>query len=279
MATVRIPPTLRSEVAGARQVDASGGTVGEVLDDLTTKYPGLGSQLLDDGEIAPFVNVYVNNEDVRTLEGLETAVPDDATVILLPAMAGGDVDVDVATSSVASSVLDLIGRTPLVELRNVTPTESVRIFAKLEGQNPSGSIKDRIAKYMIETAEATGELAPGRELLEPTSGNTGISLAMVAKAQGLFADVRHTRERDPRTDPSARALRSEARVLTRGRGIQRRGPGGAGARGGKLELLHAVPVCERVKPARTLWRARQPRSPRPCRTSTYSSPGSAPAEP
>ena len=184
MATVRIPPTLRSEVAGARQVDASGGTVGEVLDDLTTKYPGLGSQLLDDGEIAPFVNVYVNNEDVRTLEGLETAVPDDATVILLPAMAGGDVDVDVATSSVASSVLDLIGRTPLVELRNVTPTESVRIFAKLEGQNPSGSIKDRIAKYMIETAEATGELAPGRELLEPTSGNTGISLAMVAKLKG-----------------------------------------------------------------------------------------------
>ncbi|MGI9659613.1 MAG: PLP-dependent cysteine synthase family protein [Gaiellaceae bacterium] len=97
-------------------------------------------------------------------------------------MAGGDIDL--ATSSIASSVLDLIGGTPLVELRNLTPKDSVRIFAKLEGQNPSGSIKDRIAKSMIEAAESAGELAPGRELLEPTSGNTGISLAMVARLKG-----------------------------------------------------------------------------------------------
>ncbi len=182
MATVRIPPTLRAEVGGARQVDASGSTVAEVLDDLTSTYPGLASQLLDDGEIAPFVNVYVDNEDVRTLDGLETPVADGATVILLPAMAGGDIDV--ATDSIASSVLDLIGDTPLVELRNMTPKDSVRIYAKLEGQNPSGSVKDRIAKSMIEAAEATGELTPGRALLEPTSGNTGISLAMVAKLKG-----------------------------------------------------------------------------------------------
>jgi cysteine synthase B len=84
-------------------------------------------------------------------------------------------------SVVASSLLDLIGRTPLVELRSVG---NVRIYAKLEGQNPSGSIKDRIAKAMIEAAEASGELEPGRELLEPTSGNTGISLALVAKLKG-----------------------------------------------------------------------------------------------
>jgi cysteine synthase B len=84
-------------------------------------------------------------------------------------------------SVVASSLLDLIGNTPLVELR---PLGNVRIYAKLEGQNPSGSIKDRIAKAMIETAEASGELEPGRELLEPTSGNTGISLALVAKLKG-----------------------------------------------------------------------------------------------
>jgi cysteine synthase len=84
-------------------------------------------------------------------------------------------------SVVASSLLDLIGNTPLVELR---PVGNVRIYAKLEGQNPSGSIKDRIAKAMIETAEASGELEPGRELLEPTSGNTGISLALVAKLKG-----------------------------------------------------------------------------------------------
>jgi cysteine synthase len=81
----------------------------------------------------------------------------------------------------AASLLDLVGNTPLVELR---PEGNVRLFAKLEGQNPTGSIKDRIAKAMIETAEEAGELEPGRELLEPTSGNTGISLALVAKLKG-----------------------------------------------------------------------------------------------
>jgi [CysO sulfur-carrier protein]-thiocarboxylate-dependent cysteine synthase len=78
-------------------------------------------------------------------------------------------------------VLGLIGNTPLVELR---PAGGVRLYAKLEGQNPTGSIKDRIAKAMIDAAEASGELEPGRELLEPTSGNTGISLALVAKLKG-----------------------------------------------------------------------------------------------
>jgi cysteine synthase B len=81
----------------------------------------------------------------------------------------------------AASLLELVGNTPLVELR---PEGNVRLYAKLEGQNPTGSIKDRIAKAMIETAEEAGELAPGRELLEPTSGNTGISLALVAKLKG-----------------------------------------------------------------------------------------------
>src|SRR2546427_4311151 len=83
--------------------------------------------------------------------------------------------------TIAASVLDLVGDTPLVELK---PIGDVRIYAKLEGQNPTGSIKDRIAKAMIETAEASGELEPGRELLEPTSGNTGISLALIAKLRG-----------------------------------------------------------------------------------------------
>ena len=84
-------------------------------------------------------------------------------------------------SVVAPSLLGLIGNTPLVELQ---PIGTVRIFAKLEGQNPTGSIKDRIAKAMIEVAEAAGELEPGRRLLEPTSGNTGISIALVAKLKG-----------------------------------------------------------------------------------------------
>jgi cysteine synthase B len=85
---------------------------------------------------------------------------------------------------VVQSVLDLVGHTPLVELRRVTPRPGVRLYAKLEGQNPTGSVKDRVAKAMIEAAEAAGELQPGRELLEPTSGNTGISLALIAKLKG-----------------------------------------------------------------------------------------------
>ena len=78
-------------------------------------------------------------------------------------------------------ILDLIGNTPLVELQ---PVGDVRLYAKLEAQNPTGSIKDRVAKSMIEAAEAAGDLEPGRSLLEPTSGNTGISLALIAKLKG-----------------------------------------------------------------------------------------------
>jgi cysteine synthase B len=87
----------------------------------------------------------------------------------------------VAKTRVARNLLELVGKTPLVELK---PVGDVQIYAKLEGQNPTGSIKDRIAKAMIEAAEASAELEPGRELLEPTSGNTGISLALVAKLKG-----------------------------------------------------------------------------------------------
>jgi molybdopterin converting factor small subunit len=87
--TVRIPPTLRAEVGGERQVSATGATVRAILDDLIERFPGLRTQLVEDDDIAPFVNVYVEGEDVRTLDGLETAVKDGATVILLPAMAGG----------------------------------------------------------------------------------------------------------------------------------------------------------------------------------------------
>jgi [CysO sulfur-carrier protein]-thiocarboxylate-dependent cysteine synthase len=90
----------------------------------------------------------------------------------------------VAVRATARSLLDLVGNTPLVELSRLSPKPGVRLYAKLEGQNPTGSIKDRVAKAMIEAAEASGELEPGRELLEPTSGNTGISLALVAKLRG-----------------------------------------------------------------------------------------------
>jgi cysteine synthase B len=180
--TVRIPPTLRAEVGGARQLDAVGDTVREVLDDLVDRHPALGPQILANGGIAPFVNVYVGGEDVRTLNGLDTAVATGDTVILLPAMAGGASRP--WSLPVATSVLELVGSTPLVELPRFSSKPDVRVYAKLEGQNPTGSIKDRVAKAMIEAAEASGELEPGRALLEPTSGNTGIALAMIARIKG-----------------------------------------------------------------------------------------------
>ena len=91
MPAVRIPPTLRAEVGGARELEAEGSTVAEVIDDLVERYPPLASQLLQDGELAPFVNVYVGGEDVRTRDGLDTEVGHGDQLILLPAMAGGDV--------------------------------------------------------------------------------------------------------------------------------------------------------------------------------------------
>ena len=89
-----------------------------------------------------------------------------------------------ARNTLGASLLDLVGSTPLVELPRLSPKPTVRIYAKLEGQNPTGSLKDRVAKAMIDAAEASGELEPGRRLLEPTSGNTGIALALVAKLRG-----------------------------------------------------------------------------------------------
>jgi cysteine synthase B len=82
------------------------------------------------------------------------------------------------------SILETIGNTPLVALKSFSPHPGVEIYAKLEGQNPTGSIKDRVALRMIQEAEAKGILKPGSILLEPTSGNTGISLAMISRIKG-----------------------------------------------------------------------------------------------
>jgi cysteine synthase B len=82
------------------------------------------------------------------------------------------------------SIIDMIGNTPLLELRSFAPRPEAHIYAKLEGQNPTGSVKDRIAKYMIESAEKQGLLKPGDTILEPTSGNTGIGLAMIGRIKG-----------------------------------------------------------------------------------------------
>jgi cysteine synthase len=82
------------------------------------------------------------------------------------------------------NVLEAIGNTPLVELPRLSPKPGVRIWAKLEGRNPTGSVKDRVAKFMIEDAEERGVIEPGQTILEPTSGNTGISLAMICSRKG-----------------------------------------------------------------------------------------------
>jgi cysteine synthase len=92
--------------------------------------------------------------------------------------------VEARTTALPTSLLDLVGSTPLVELPRLSPKPAVRLYAKLEGQNPSGSIKDRVAKAMLDAAESSGELEPGRRLLEPTSGNTGIALALAARLRG-----------------------------------------------------------------------------------------------
>jgi cysteine synthase B len=83
-----------------------------------------------------------------------------------------------------ADIVEAIGNTPLVELPKLSPKEGVRVFAKLEGRNPTGSVKDRVARSMIDAAEAEGAIGAGQTILEPTSGNTGISLAMICRRRG-----------------------------------------------------------------------------------------------
>ncbi len=89
MATIRLAPVLRPSAGGSKQVVAQGGTLGDVLTDLYQRYPALKEQIQPEQELSKFVNVYVNDQDVRFLQGLETAVGPNDTIILLPAMAGG----------------------------------------------------------------------------------------------------------------------------------------------------------------------------------------------
>ena len=90
---------------------------------------------------------------------------------------------------VGENILDLIGNTPLVKIRNLNPNPNTTIYAKLEGNNPGGSIKDRIARKMIEQAEEDGELTKDKTIIEPTSGNTGIGLAMVSVVKGYDIEI------------------------------------------------------------------------------------------
>jgi len=89
MSTVRIPPVLRENTGGSRSVEVTGATVSEALDDLFAKHPSLRDRVADEGSLSEFINVYVNDRDVRYRDGLATSVGPDDTIILLPAMAGG----------------------------------------------------------------------------------------------------------------------------------------------------------------------------------------------
>ena len=185
---------------------------------------------------------------MRTLDGLDTAVATGSTVILLPAMAGG----------VAKPVgrrqpsLDLVGNTPLVELKRLTPKPGVRIYAKLEGQNPTGSIKDRVAKAMIDDAEAAGELAAGPRAARADERQHRHLARADREAQGLPAHLRDARERDRGAAAPAAPLRRDDRRLARRPGLERRGEARARARRARPALLHAVPVREPGEPARPL---------------------------
>src|SRR5918999_2536513 len=131
-----------------------------------------------------------------------------------------------------ANVVEAIGNTPLVELPRLSPKPGVHIFAKLEGQNPTGSVKDRVAKSMIEAAEAEGAIQPGQTILEPTSGNTGISLAMICRRKGYPLKVVMP---DNVTEERTALLRMYGAAITYSPGEQ--GSNGAVARA--LEMAEA----------------------------------------
>jgi cysteine synthase B len=97
----------------------------------------------------------------------------------------------------SKSILAYVGNTPLVEVSRMSPKPGVRIFAKLEGYNPTGSIKDRVAKYLVEQAEAMGKLKPGQTLVEASTGNTALALALIAKQKGYKVKVVMLRRATP----------------------------------------------------------------------------------
>ena len=148
-------------------------------------------------------------------------------------------------------ILDAIGNTPLVGMPRMSPKPGVRLWAKLEGNNPTGSTKDRIAKKMIEVAEASGELTSDRTILEPTSGNTGISLAMVAARKGYRLTVVIP---DNASQERVGLLRLFGAEIVFSEGD--RGTNGsievARRSGARPQVLHAVPVRQRREPARAL---------------------------
>jgi cysteine synthase A len=136
------------------------------------------------------------------------------------------------------NILEAIGNTPLVRLRSFEPEEGAMIYGKLEGMNPGGSVKDRIALNMILSAERGGRLRPGGTIVEPTSGNTGIGLALIGAARGYRVILTMSEKMSRERQDMLRAFGAEL-ILTPGE----RGMLGAIERAEELQgIFHAAPV-------------------------------------
>ena len=125
-------------------------------------------------------------------------------------------------------IVQAIGNTPLVELKRLSPKPGVRIWAKLESHNPTGSVKDRVARALIEDAEEKGAIRPGQTILEPTSGNTGISLAMICSRKGYRLKVVMPDNVTPERTQLLQMYGAEIVYSPGQQGLQRRGRDGAG---------------------------------------------------
>ncbi|MGQ0572320.1 MAG: pyridoxal-phosphate dependent enzyme, partial [Armatimonadota bacterium] len=177
MALVLIPAPLRRLTAGQSRIDVTGASVAELFDRLEAAHPGMRSYLFaESGALRAYVNVFVNSTEIRQLSGLQTPLAPGDEVAIIPAMAGGE--------QILDSVLEAIGNTPLVRLRRVARAVRAEVVAKLEFLNPGGSVKDRIGIAMIAAAEARSALSPGGTIVEATSGNTGVGLAIAAAIRG-----------------------------------------------------------------------------------------------
>ena len=275
---VRLPTLLRANTDGASSVAADGATVGEVFGSLTDRYPGLKGQLVDDqGDLHKFVNVYVNDDDIRYLDQPRHQ-GDRRRRHLDPARGGGRLSRRGSAAVVRhENILGVIGDTPLVGVHALSPNPDVRIFAKLEGQNPGGSSKDRIALKMIELAEAAGELRAGRHHPRAVVGQHRHRARARGPAARLPAARRDARERVDRTAPAARDLRRRDRAVAGRRGQQRRHPA---CRRSSAPTTRRSCACSSTATRPTRSRttsAPVPRSGATAPRSTCSSPGSAPA--
>ena len=172
------------------------------------------------------------------------------------------------------SLLDTIGETPLVRLQRMSPNPDVAIWVKLEGQNPTGSVKDRIAKAMIDSAHADGSLKPGQTILEPTSGNTGLAIALIGRLEPAPGPLRDAGIRLGRAARPALLLRRGSRALTGRDRFQRRGPNGQGDVRGRSVVFMPMQYENAANPARTT-RRRARRSTATVPRSRISSPDSA----